>query len=468
MRGLEPVALSDRQFDVLLLLVSRSGQIVSKDALIEAAWRDVAVGDNSLEQVISALRRLLGPAPDGSPYIETLARRGYRFRTTVTRAVTRQTDDALEALLAPYRAFVEGRAAVETLERDAVLRAQGVFGEGVAASPDFASGHVGLATALALGFEATRAGDAPDVPALRAAIHHAREGCRLDAASGETWATLAFVLSLTGAHAEAVAAGRRAIALEPDNWRHYVRLAFVAWGEERLRAAHQAVRRLPGLALAHWLAATVHVARQTLEEAERELAAGVEAQDRQQERGKFGGVGLHLLWGLVHLARGDESAAEEAFARELAFEPVGRIYTRQACANAWYALGAIRLRHAKTDEAAAAFGRALDRVPGHALALAAMSAAGDVGHRSSATARLDRRLAVLRTHGASVEVAMASGVREVLAGRHARAASLIHAALRAAPSGSSGWTVPVEPVPQVGNHTDDWAKVFATLRARAA
>ena len=48
-RDSEPVALSDRQIDILLLLVTRSGRIVSKDALIEAAWRDVAVGDNSLE-----------------------------------------------------------------------------------------------------------------------------------------------------------------------------------------------------------------------------------------------------------------------------------------------------------------------------------------------------------------------------------------------------------------------------------
>ena len=48
----EPVAISERQLDVLLLLVSRAGQIIPKDDLLQAGWNDVAVGDNSLEQVI--------------------------------------------------------------------------------------------------------------------------------------------------------------------------------------------------------------------------------------------------------------------------------------------------------------------------------------------------------------------------------------------------------------------------------
>ena len=61
----EPVAISERQLDVLLLLVVRAGQVVSKDDLLQAGWKDVAVGDNSLEQAISSLRRLLGTHPSG-------------------------------------------------------------------------------------------------------------------------------------------------------------------------------------------------------------------------------------------------------------------------------------------------------------------------------------------------------------------------------------------------------------------
>src|SRR4029079_16420956 len=48
LRDEEPVAIGARQLDLLLILVSRAGQILSKDQLIEAAWKDVAVTDNSL------------------------------------------------------------------------------------------------------------------------------------------------------------------------------------------------------------------------------------------------------------------------------------------------------------------------------------------------------------------------------------------------------------------------------------
>jgi DNA-binding winged helix-turn-helix (wHTH) protein len=85
----EPVAISDRQIDVLLTLVERAGQIVPKDDLLQAAWRDVAVGDNSLEQAISSLRRLLAVEAPAVTFIDTVARRGYRFAAGVTRTTER-------------------------------------------------------------------------------------------------------------------------------------------------------------------------------------------------------------------------------------------------------------------------------------------------------------------------------------------------------------------------------------------
>src|SRR5262252_9509981 len=111
----EPAAMSDRQLDILLVLVARAGEIVSKDDLLQAGWKDVAVGDNSLEQAISGLRRVLGGST-GVSYIETVPRRGYRFSSVVTQTTSRESDVALDALLAPHRAFVEGRALLETLE----------------------------------------------------------------------------------------------------------------------------------------------------------------------------------------------------------------------------------------------------------------------------------------------------------------------------------------------------------------
>src|SRR5919198_1440421 len=129
MRAGEPVLVSDRHLEILSLLAANAGQVISKDELIEAAWKDVAVADNSIEQAISGLRKTLGHQPDGSQYIETLTRRGYRFRAPVERGTPRQSDALLDAALAPYRAFVEGRAALETLDRDAVGRARDEFAQ---------------------------------------------------------------------------------------------------------------------------------------------------------------------------------------------------------------------------------------------------------------------------------------------------------------------------------------------------
>jgi len=453
----EPLALPDRQTAILLLLVSRAGKVVSKDELIDIGWKDVAVGDNSLEQAISGLRRALGPAADGEPYIETLARRGYRFRAPVTRVTPRAGDAELDALLAPHRAFIEGRTALETLDRDAAVQAQAVFEGLLANSPDYAPAHIGLANAYAMRFESTRAHDQPDRESLSKSVRHAREACRLNPSSGEAWATLGVVLGQARVAPEAIAAARRSISLEDENWRHHLRLAYVSWGEERLRAARHALKLLPEFAFAHWLAATVHVARGALDEAEQELEAGTIAQDRQQPGSRFGSSGLHFLLGLVRLALGDEAAAVQEFERELARESATHIYTREVCAHTWCALGAVRLRHGDAAGAAAAFTRAQVSVPGYALALAATGGA-------ALTARLEH----LRDLGARVEAATVEAVSDAIAGDHAKAASRMHQVLEAAPAGNSGWTLPVDPFLHVAAHGPEWAAVLVLLRSRAA
>src|SRR5437667_12882985 len=78
-RGTEPVALGRRATALLRALVERPGALVSKDALIEAAWSGQAVEESNLTVQIAALRRALGEAPGGDRWIETMPRRGYRF-----------------------------------------------------------------------------------------------------------------------------------------------------------------------------------------------------------------------------------------------------------------------------------------------------------------------------------------------------------------------------------------------------
>ena len=451
LRGADPVPLPDRHLEILLQLAANAGRIISKDDLIAAAWHDVAVADNSIEQAISSLRKMLGTQADGAPYIETLTRRGYRFSTTVERGKPRESDASLDALLAPYRSFVEGRAALETLDRDAVTRACAAFAQALDAEPDYAAAHVGMANACALSFESTRAHAAPDVEALRRAVHHAREGCRLDPSSGEAWSTLAFVLHRSSTTAEAIAAARKAVMIDAGNWHHHLRLAFVGWGEERLRAAHRVMTLCPGLALAHWFAATVFVARQAFDAAVEELRAGCASQDAQRtDTGRFKAVGLHLLHGLVLAARGDEDGALEQFMRELDFEGDGQLYARECAANTWYAIGAIHLRAGRRQDAEAASREALSRVPGHPLA----------GALCGATRQLPTTT--------SVDAAMAAAAAFVLDGKHDDAARLCGAALAQAEPGQAGWILPVDPLLNPLRHADAWARTLAILRDRAA
>ena len=79
LHGSEPVALGRRAVALLRALLEKPGALVSKDALIEAAWPGQAVEDSNLPVQIVALRRALGKATGGDRWIETMPRRGYRF-----------------------------------------------------------------------------------------------------------------------------------------------------------------------------------------------------------------------------------------------------------------------------------------------------------------------------------------------------------------------------------------------------
>jgi DNA-binding winged helix-turn-helix (wHTH) protein len=94
-RGEEPLALGRRAIALLRTLVERPGGVIAKDALIEAAWPGQAVEESNLTVQIAALRRVLGEAPGGDRWIETMPRRGYRF---VGPVITEEQQSAIEAL----------------------------------------------------------------------------------------------------------------------------------------------------------------------------------------------------------------------------------------------------------------------------------------------------------------------------------------------------------------------------------
>jgi TolB-like protein len=103
----EPVAVGQRAVALLRLLVERAGEPVSKDDLMEAAWPGLAVEDSNLTVQMTALRKALGEA-NGAAWIETLARRGYRYvgPPVTTRAAEASGNGPVPALALPIRPSV--------------------------------------------------------------------------------------------------------------------------------------------------------------------------------------------------------------------------------------------------------------------------------------------------------------------------------------------------------------------------
>ena len=76
--------LTPRLFSALLLFVENADALLDKDTLMLALWPGLVVEENNLSQTISSLRRALGDETPGSRYIQTVARRGFRFIASVT------------------------------------------------------------------------------------------------------------------------------------------------------------------------------------------------------------------------------------------------------------------------------------------------------------------------------------------------------------------------------------------------
>ncbi len=78
----EPIALTPKAFEVLLLLIQANGQVVSKNELMQAVWPDSFVEESNLTQTVFMLRKALGETAN-QRYILTVQGRGYRFAPEV-------------------------------------------------------------------------------------------------------------------------------------------------------------------------------------------------------------------------------------------------------------------------------------------------------------------------------------------------------------------------------------------------
>ena len=92
---LVPMPIGSRALDLLILLVGRQGDLVSKDEIMTAIWPGTVVEDSNLPTQISTLRRVLDRGRSNGSCIQTVAGRGYRFVAAVTHHPAREQSSSL-------------------------------------------------------------------------------------------------------------------------------------------------------------------------------------------------------------------------------------------------------------------------------------------------------------------------------------------------------------------------------------
>src|SRR5580698_4066563 len=95
------IKLQGQPFKVLTILLERPSQIVTREELQARLWgKDTVVDfDHSLGTAINKIREALGDSAENPRFIETLARRGYRFIAPVSPVITETEEPPAEAVV---------------------------------------------------------------------------------------------------------------------------------------------------------------------------------------------------------------------------------------------------------------------------------------------------------------------------------------------------------------------------------
>src|SRR5712672_760678 len=96
----EPLQLGGRAFDILITLVERAGDVVTRKELLSRVWPDVIVEEANLRVHVAGLRKALGDGHDGARYVANVPGRGYCFVAPVTRSTAHPPPPPPEAAVA--------------------------------------------------------------------------------------------------------------------------------------------------------------------------------------------------------------------------------------------------------------------------------------------------------------------------------------------------------------------------------
>src|SRR5215470_17963262 len=113
----QKVKLQEQPFQLLVALLERPGQVVTREELRSKLWpTDTFVDfDHGLNAAIKRLRDALGESAERPVFIETLARRGYRFIAPVDPGATRgAAEGAISPSTPAAKGFEDRRAGIRS------------------------------------------------------------------------------------------------------------------------------------------------------------------------------------------------------------------------------------------------------------------------------------------------------------------------------------------------------------------
>ena len=86
LEGERAIRIGGRALEILVALVERPGELLTKDELVARAWPTVVVDEGNLRAQIALLRRALNDGRAGARYVIAVPGRGYRFVAPVVQS----------------------------------------------------------------------------------------------------------------------------------------------------------------------------------------------------------------------------------------------------------------------------------------------------------------------------------------------------------------------------------------------